>query len=386
MEMIAAQSVCYEAKLFVALTSLLLSLSLPLAGCHPFQDAKMDEGRGAQQNSIALVGPAEPILGSERKPYSWPDGTMGLFREPDGKSYRFFAASAGFPIMTKGSLDDPIRDEIHELKIEGAPARYQYFAGGPIYRSDRRGLLLMFYHAENFISPPHYVPFYSELGLARSTDGGMTWKDLGLVITPHASVKSEYFEVSHESLDVGWGGYAIVGEYFYLYFQDLLHVGDQFKTVNLAVARAKIEEVLDAAEKGSEVTRWEKFYQGFWAEPGIGGRSSPLTEKDQDSFILMSDVAYSSYLKKYIGLAIGAPWPNTTLYWMESSDGMHWGNYRKLVDDEGHNYYATLIGLEQDPHLLSREFFVYYVNSKDYASTGSRNKDGVLYRRRVTLQ
>ena len=244
----------------------------------------------------------------------------------------------------------------------------------------------MFYHAEIYTSPPGYVPFYSELGLARSTDGGMTWKDLGRVITPHASVMSEYFQISHGTLDVGPGAYAIVGEYFYLYFTDLLHVGDQFRRVNLAVARAKIKDVLDAAEKGSEVTRWEKFYQGSWAEPGIGGRSSPLTEKDWDSFILMSDVAYSSYLKNYIGIAIGAPWPNTDLYWVESADGIHWGNYRKLVDDEGHNYYATLISLEHNSHLLDQEFFVYYINSKDYAATGSRNKDGVLYRRRVTMQ
>ena len=78
---------------------------------------------------------------------------------------------------------------------------------------------------------------------------------------------------------MGWGAYAIVGEYFYLYFKDLLYVGDQFRPVNLAVARAKIEDVLDAAEKGSEVTRWEKFYQGSWDEPEIGGRPSPLTRR-----------------------------------------------------------------------------------------------------------
>jgi len=384
--MIAVLAVRSVVNILVTFTSLLLTLGLPLAGCRSLHETKTAAGQGTQQNSIASVGPAEPILVSERKPYSWPDGTMGLLRETDGKSYRFFAASAGFPLMTRGSLDDPIRDEMHELKVEGVPARYQYFAGGPIYKSDRRELLLMFYHAEIYTAPPGYLPFYSELGLARSTDGGMTWKDLGLVMTPHASVTSEYFQISHNSLDVGWGAYAIVGEYFYLYFRDLLHVGDQFRPVNLAVARAKIEDVLDAAEKGSEVTGWEKFYQGAWAEPGIGGRSSPLTEKDFDSFILMSDVAYSSYLNKYTGIVIGEPWPNTTLYWIESSDGIHWGNYRKLVADEGHNYYVTLIGLEQNPHLLDREFYVYYVNSKDYATTGNRNKDGVLYRRRITMQ
>ena len=385
-EVIAVRSVRSEVKFLVVFASLLLSLSLPLAGCSSLLEAMMGTGSAAQRNSIPLVGSAEPILASERKPYSWPDGTMGLVRETDGTSYRFFAASAGFSVMTKGSLDDPIRDEIHELKIDGAPARYHYFAGGPIYKSDRSGLLLMFYHSEIYTAPPGWVPFYSELGLARSTDGGMTWKDLGLVITPHASVTSEYFQISHYSLDVGWGAYAIVGEYFYLYFTDLIHVGDQFRRVSLAVARAKIEDVLDAAEKGSEGTKWQKFYEGSWTEPGIGGRSSPLNEKDWNSFILMSDVAYSNYLGKYIGIVIGQPWPNTDLYWVESEDGIHWGNYRKLVDDEGHNFYATLIGMEHNPHLVDREFFVYYINSKDYAVTGNRNKDGVLYRRQVTMQ
>lgn len=56
------------------------------------------------------------------------------------------------------------------------------------------------------------------------------------------------------------------------------------------------------------------------------------------------------------------------------------------MEDEGHNYYATLIELEHNPHLLDRECYVYYINSKDNAATGNRNKDGVLYRRQVTMQ
>jgi hypothetical protein len=42
--------------------------------------------------------------------------------------------------------------------------------------------------------------------------------------------------------------------------------------------------------------------------------------------------------------------------------------------------------LGHNPHLLDREFFVYYINSKEFAATGNRNKDGVLYRRQVTMQ
>jgi hypothetical protein len=115
-----------RAKLIMAFTCLFVSPSLPLGGCRSLT--------GLQETFVS-VGPAESVLVPEKRPYSWPDGTMGLLKEADGKSYRFFAASAGFPLMTQGTLEDPIRDNIHELKIEGVPTEYQYVAGGPIYKS-----------------------------------------------------------------------------------------------------------------------------------------------------------------------------------------------------------------------------------------------------------
>jgi hypothetical protein len=56
------------------------------------------------------------------------------------------------------------------------------------------------------------------------------------------------------------------------------------------------------------------------------------------------------------------------------------------VEDEGHNYYATLKGWDIILICLIGSFFVYYINSKEFAATGNRNKDGVLYSRQVTMQ
>ena len=54
----------------------------------------------------------------------------------------------------------------------------------------------MIYHAERWIDPNAWLPFYSELGLARSMDGGDTWTDLGPIITPHVAIFIRVFSVA----------------------------------------------------------------------------------------------------------------------------------------------------------------------------------------------
>jgi len=73
----------------------------------------------------------ETILPTEKKPYAWPDGTMGVIRI--GTDFRFFGAAAGFPRRTAGTLDDPTALEVQNLKIENLGKPYHYAAGGPVY-------------------------------------------------------------------------------------------------------------------------------------------------------------------------------------------------------------------------------------------------------------
>jgi hypothetical protein len=333
--------------------------------------------------SLVRVGPPETVLSAKERPYSWPDGTMGLLR--DGSKYRFVAASAGFPKTAVGTLQNPIAEGVWDLKIEGLKKPYDYVAGGPLYRDEPSGVLLMFYHAEFYTFPPGYLPFYSEIGLARSMDEGRTWTDLGVILTLHTPIQAPYFQVQRESLDIGWGAYTVVGEYFYVYFADLIEDGESYGRVHHAVARAPIADVLRAAIENGTVSAWTKYYNGTWSEPGLGGKSSSLLQHGR-GFLMLGDVSYNSYLSKYVAVLIGEPWPNTDLYWIESEDGLHWTHYHKIVDDPGHEIYVTIVGTGDQLRQSGKEFYVYYVHSFEFAETGDRNKDGRLMRRRLTVQ
>jgi len=328
-----------------------------------------------------IVGSEEVILPRDRKPYSWPDGIMGVLKS--GARYTFIAAGSGYPIRTIGTLEDPQAEGVVDLKIDQLQEAYSYAAGGPIYKDSHTGILLMIYHAERWIFPMNWLPFYGELGMARSSDGGETWIDLGPIITPHAPLESDYFQRRQETFDVGGGGYLIIGDYFYVYFSDLIKSGEEYSVANLAVARAHVSEVVQAAREGRNSVRWTKYYNGSWTEPGIGGRSTPLAPDNQE--VLWGDVSYNAHLGKYISLSAGAPWPATDLYWAESDDGLHWTNYCRMVVDSAHKYYVTMVGVGENPRETGESFYLYYIRSRLYAQWGNRNEDAVLVRRLLTL-
>lgn len=351
-----------------------------LAACasEPLQARKV----ASDAESALQIGSAEMVLATRDKPYSWPDGTIGIIRE--GEKYLFFAAGESTPIRTFGTLENPVAAGIQVQRIQDLKNDYPYAAGGRVYRDSQTGILLLFYHAEIRTFPPGYIPFFSELGLAYSIDGGMSWHDLGPIMRPHASVSSSYFQKQKQTWDVGWGTYVLAGEYFYLYFADLLQDGDDYQRVNLAVARAKISDVIDAVVNRRQAWPWMKYYEGTWTEPGLGGRSTALIAQGDDSF-MPSDVVFNMCLRKYTAVLLGEPFPNSDLYWSESSDGIKWDKLQKLVGDEGEQIYATLVGVGDDPGLTGKEFFVYYIDSKESSRTGNRNQDAVLLRRRLSL-
>lgn len=332
-------------------------------------------------SDASIVGPEELVLQTDVKPYSWPDGTMGIIKS--GASYRFFAASAGYPKQVRGTLSDPQADGVVDLQIQNLKIPYDYAAGGPIYQDPVDGLLLMIYHAERWIDPGSYLPFYSELGMAQSSDNGMTWTDLGPIVSPQADFLSAYFQSDRQTFDLGGGGYAIIGDYFYVYFRDLLQEGFDYREVNFSVARARVRDVLAAARERNTTVLWTKYYDGVWAEPGLGGRSSSLLAGNGE--LLWGDVSYNAYLKSYITIAAGSPWPATDLYWAESKDGLQWTHYCRIVSDVMHKFYVTTVGLEDNFRETGQAFYIYYVRSRLYAQGGNRNQDAALVRRRIML-
>lgn len=303
----------------------------------------------------------------------WPDGVMGVLNL--GTDYVFLSANGGKIAKTTGDLANPISGGgTPFLEIKNVKNQYQYAAGGPVYQDDATGTLLMFYHAEKWPNGTDGHRFYSLLGMAKSTDGGNTWNDLGEIVTPEI-----IFGENLNAVEVMGAPYVTVYDYFYVYFADYPTSGGRN---NLTVARARIQDVVIAANESNSVVPWFKFYNGTWNEPGLGGRSSILENGNPGT--RWFDVSFNEYLEKYI-MVVSAQNPNTNrpnLYLTESTDGLVWGSRKLIADEQGESFYTTIIGSGNDPRVSGQQFYIYYTFS--VVGEWDRWNDAILARRLIS--
>jgi hypothetical protein len=168
----------------------------------------------------------------------WQDSGIGILNNGDG-TYAFFASvggtgHSGAPGKMVGTMSNPLAVSALETVVSGtvdapdaAVADIVYQGGGPIYKDPASGLLIIFTHNERRLNPSFGgTQFYSWLGILKSTDGGASWTDCGVIITPHhtfAEMLAAYdtfgkSDGTNYYADVGWGPYVIVGDYFYIYY------------------------------------------------------------------------------------------------------------------------------------------------------------------------
>jgi hypothetical protein len=321
------------------------------------------------QQCALIIGEREEVVSKnskEQKGFTgWPDGTMGVLK--NGDMYTFIAAHNISPSKSVGNLDNPfLESSIPKISIRNPKGSYNYAAGGPIYK-DSSGMLLMFYHAEKWPNGDLHK-FISSIGLAKSVDDGNTWTDLGEIIKPETAWSW--------GAEVGGGNFTIAGDYFYVYFRDTLTSGD----INLAVARAKIVDVITAAKESNNVVTWSKYYQGSWNESALGGKSSPLEFGNPGTRFF--DVSYNEYLNKYIMVIAADFGLSTSLYYTESADGIAWSSRSLLDDILGENFYPTIIGLGEFPRVSGADFFIYYTYSQK--GNWERWSDAILARRKIS--
>ena len=218
---------------------------------------------------------------------------------------------------TLGTLDHPLGTAPPvDVTIDANPdpavnpyyRSYDYMGGGPVYKVPPgmfgAGNLLLVYHAE--IPTIETQSFYSVLGLAASTDDGLSWTDLGEIIRVNQAYRTDL-----DGSDIGDAPLALSpdGQYFCIYFEDWLANGSTHwgNTLTLAsVARAPVESVL-AAAFGSQPL-----------QPGIGGYSTDLNPTAGYSGELQ--VAYNAALKRY-QMIIGE---GVVVAYAESADGITW--------------------------------------------------------------
>jgi hypothetical protein len=316
----------------------------------------------------------------------WPDTALGVLA--DGGGYRFLAA--GEPdsvppyqtrvVATTGTLDDPVAGGVTAARlVVGGPAGYDYLAGGPVYRDPGSGVMLQMLHGEHRYGPGNGL-FYSELNLGRYDPATGDTTLLGAIVRPSADRQSvEGAQVDTDLGDPAFAPVTVGGvRYLYVYFPDFASDGTGHITqTSLAVARAPLADVI-AAARGGTASPWQKFYDGAWNEPALGGRSSSV---QAGSLAWAPNVVRSSTLDSTVMVA-GVSSHEFVL--STSDDGISgWSDRVTLFNDPGSfDAYPTIVGRDGDPADPGASFYVYYTQWPDKQTPNW--DDARLLRRLVT--
>lgn len=334
---------------------------------------------------------ALPPLTDAANGFAWPDTELGVIKADGG--YVFFGSDGGYHARqfwegqyygnnkygsitrTIGTLDNPLGTEppidvtIHpnpDPSVNPFYSSYDYMGGGPVYLVPAgklgAGKLLMVYHAE--IPTIKTQSFYSVFALASSSDGGMNWTDLGEIIRINQGYRSDM-----DGYDIGDANLVVSpdGNYFFIYFSDWLangttHWGNPPTITVLSVARATISSVLnDAFGEHPRAAAFEKYYEGWHLDQGLGGYSKDLNPSG--GYNGNMQVAYNSYLKRYQEFIN----QGVLIAYAESLDGMHWSIPSVLYDfrndPDKPSVYDVPVGMGENPSVLGREFYILYTRS-----------------------
>lgn len=173
---------------------------------------------------------------------------------------------------------------------------------------------------------------YDAIDYAVSTDQGRTWTIKSHVITsPYSTKRNDTAAFPHQTYHYGDGDQRLFVDtasgYFYVYYGSrIVDKGGSWKNFRQHVARAKMSAKM---APGS----WQKWYDGAWSQPGVGGRESNLVPVDASnpngytplakeynpantgtadqqvaagtlsptSPLFVMDIAYNAYLGLYVG-------------------------------------------------------------------------------------
>jgi len=328
------------------------------------------------------VGKPETVISHERmKEVDIRGVDGGIYALNDKGTWKWFCTNLVKIMSTIGPREDPFetivaKSELAELPDAYTDTRFGFavdhrWGDGPtlanVYLDRDSGHILAFIHTEWTLKTKGGV--YFRFGLAISRDGGKTFQWCGHILTTHLSYKTwEEHWVRGKSVgpdaypNVGLANYVVRDGYFYLYYTDTVDSPDTF-VQGVAVARAKVDEVMAAAES-LKTTPWKKYYQGKWNEPGIEGRFTPLNIEPRG--FLHGDAAYNSYLDAFVLVARygkqpdGAKSNQGQVLIAFSRDGINWSEWRVVHSDERLHDYPSIVSTGDDNEVLGKCFWIYY--------------------------
>ena len=288
------------------------------------------------QPSATLV-PAEqqiifPAAADSNSPAFWRDGDLHVFN------------SLNHPYHSVGDDLASLRDPVGVIFTGGVR--------GPRWMEsiieDEDGTLYGYYHHEpSGLCGMKTAP---EIGAARSSDGGYTWSDLGIILKAPASALE--CRTDNTYFVGGEGDFsAVLGrdrQHVYFFFSS--YSADTL-TQGIGLAR------MAWADRTAPAGRVFKWLDREWSSPGVGGRITPLYgarvswhRADADA-LWGPSVHWNAYLDRFVMLmsrAIDATsqWTTEGIYISYAGrldDSLAWSDPQKLLDGGG--WYPQVVGL-----------------------------------------
>jgi len=303
--------------------------------------------RGTDQNVLpAIVDSNSPVL--------WRDGRFHIY------------TSAGTPMVSIGdSQYGPF-----ETRQVGLDTEDHFPMWIESVWPDEDGKVFAWYHHERIGVCPGSELTAPRIGALVSTDGGKSFRDLGIVLDSgeivNCSAQNGYFAGGH-------GDFSVIpdreGQFLYFFFG--VYDGDA-PSQGVAVARMAIED------RFLPVGAVRKFFRGAWQESGLGGRATPIfsaqvgwEQRDTDSFWGPS-LHWNTHLKSYVMLlnrsCCRPGWPQEGIYISFNAnlaDPVGWKDPERLL--ESGSWYPQVIGagpLETEA-TVGREARLYLWGSSD---------------------
>jgi hypothetical protein len=190
---------------------------------------------------------------------------------------------------------------------------------------------------------------YCGIGLAESTNDGTTWTKKGEIIK--SAKPKDWTDWSGQSVrGVGTPSALIdaTDTYIYLYYVEFSGLKNGIQAICLA--RAPLS-------KGAPLPgNWEKFYLDDFAEPGLGGKETPVIDGSAvRAGAMYPHATFSKSLNKYIltfnfnrlaetrqEMALG----KSGIYLALSDDGIHWSTPQKLITTYSQRALGLSIAIE----------------------------------------
>lgn len=169
---------------------------------------------------------------------------------------------------------------VHDINAAERPTDTQMRWMESVYRRPDTGVLYGLYHLEEgpYVKcpAPFERPYMSvaHIGLAKSTDNGSSWRDLGLVISDGTFPVSCDSPIRFFAGGVGDPSMAVGPDSAHAYIVFTDYSGSDATRQGIQVARIALAD-LDAplnADGTSKALRW---HDGRWSGPGLQGTSPP---------------------------------------------------------------------------------------------------------------